>query len=342
MRRSRCVLVVLVVGLAGALVGVVPAGVSAAAARARPCRWTAFVANPISGTVSTIDMKTRTKNPTDITVGTTPVGIAITPDGKTAFVANRDSGTVSTIDMKTRTKNPTDIPVGPRPGGVAFTPDGRTAFVTNGLLAPGGMVPGSDTVSTIDVKTRTKHPTDITVGRLPFGIAITPDGKTAFVANLASDTVSTIDVKTRTKNPTDIPVGGQPAGIAITPDGRTAFVANSGNFGATPFPRGNSVSTIDVKTRTKNPTDIPVGTGPAVVAITPDGKTAFVTNQGGTVSTIDVKTKTKDPDRHPRRPDPRGSGDHAGRQDRLRHRLQRHGVDDRREDQDQASQRHHR
>jgi YVTN family beta-propeller protein len=154
----------------------------------------------------------------------------------------------------------------------------------------------SSTVSTIDVKTRTKNPTDITVGRLPFGVAITPDGRTAFVTNLGSDTVSTIDVKTRTKNPTDIPVGGEPAGIAITPDGKAAFVANSGNFGAAPFPLGNSVSTIDVKTRTKNPTDIPVGAGPAGVAITPDGRTAFVTNQGGTVSTIDVKTRTKHPD----------------------------------------------
>ena len=293
--QSRWARGLVVFGLAGALVGVVPDGVSAVPARSR-CRPTAFVSNTGSDTVSTVDVKTRTKHPTDIAVGKTPAGVTITPDGKTAFVGNRDSGTVSTIDVKTRTKNPTDIPVGPRPIGAVFTPDGRTAFVPNGLLAPGPMVPGSDTVSTIDVKTRTKNPTDITVGRLPTGAAVTPDGKTAFVTNLGSDTVSTIDVQTRTKNPTDIPVGGQPSLVAITPDGKTAFVANSGNYGATPFPLGNSVSTIDVKTRTKNPTDIPVGTGPASVAITPDGKTAFVVNQGGTVSTIDVKTRTKHPD----------------------------------------------
>jgi YVTN family beta-propeller protein len=284
-----------VLGLAGALVGVIPDGVSAVAAPSR-CRATAFVADGASSTVSTIDVKTRTKNPTDIAVGKTPLGVTITPDGKTAFVANRDSGTVSTIDVKTRTKNAADIPVGPRPAAVAFTPTGRTAFVTNGSLAPGPMVPGSDTVSTIDVKTRTKNPTDITVGRLPSLVAVTPDGRTAFITNLGSDTVSAIDVQTRTKDPTDIPVGGEPAGIAITRDGKTAFVANSGNYGATPFPQGNSVSTIDVQTRTKDPTDIPVGTGPAGVAITPDGKTAFVANQGGTVSTIDVKTRTKHPD----------------------------------------------
>ena len=66
--------------------------------------------------MSTIDVKTRTKNPTDIPVGANPTGVAVTPDGKTAFVTNVDSGTVSTIDVKTRTKNPTDIPVGTAPG----------------------------------------------------------------------------------------------------------------------------------------------------------------------------------------------------------------------------------
>ena len=86
---------------------------------------------PVSGTVSTIDVKTRTKHPTDITVGSLPIAVAVTPDGKTVFVANRGSETVSTIDVKTRNKHPTDITVGPFPFGVAITPDGKTAYVTN-------------------------------------------------------------------------------------------------------------------------------------------------------------------------------------------------------------------
>jgi len=72
--------------------------------------------------VSTIDVRARTKNPTDITVGSSPLGLAVTPDGKTVFVANQGSGTVSTIGAKTTTKNPTDITVGAGPVGVAFTP----------------------------------------------------------------------------------------------------------------------------------------------------------------------------------------------------------------------------
>jgi YVTN family beta-propeller protein len=95
--------------------------VSAVAARAR-CRSTAIVTNSASGTVSTIDVKTTTSNPTDIPVGSFPFGVAVTPNGKTAFIVNRGSGTVSTIDVKTRTKNPTDITVGSQPIGVAVTP----------------------------------------------------------------------------------------------------------------------------------------------------------------------------------------------------------------------------
>jgi YVTN family beta-propeller protein len=93
-------------------------------------------------------------------------------------------------------------------------------------------------------------------------VAVTPDGKTAFVANKDSGTVSTIDVKTRTKHPEDIPVGSDlttgPTGVAITPDGKNAFVTNQAT---------NTVSIIDVKTRTKDPTDIPVGRSPLGVAI---------------------------------------------------------------------------
>jgi YVTN family beta-propeller protein len=161
MPRSRSVLGALVLGLLGALVGVVPRA-SAGPARSS-CRATAYVTS--GGAVSTIDVKTGTKNPTDITVGAGPVRVEFTPDGKTAFVTNGSSDSVSTIDVKTRIKDPTDIAVGSTPPGVAVTPDGKTAFVAN---------QASGTVSTIDVKTRAKYPTDIAVGANPVGVAVAP------------------------------------------------------------------------------------------------------------------------------------------------------------------------
>jgi uncharacterized protein YycO len=74
MRRFRWIHGFLMLGLAGALVGVVPDGVSAVA-RSR-CRATAFVAITANNTMSTIDAKTRTKHWTDIAVGANPLGKA--------------------------------------------------------------------------------------------------------------------------------------------------------------------------------------------------------------------------------------------------------------------------
>ena len=145
------------VGLAGSVVGVVPDGVSAVAA-GKKCRPTAFVTEPYSGAVSTIDVKTKTKHPNDIFVGPGAGGMAITPDGKTAFVTNLLSGTVSTIDVKTKTKHPVDISVGRYPGALAITPDGKTTFVNDRL---------SGSVSTIDVKTRTRTPPTSSSARAP-------------------------------------------------------------------------------------------------------------------------------------------------------------------------------
>ena len=120
MRRFRWVRGVVVVGLAGALVGVVPSGASAMPARSR-CRPTAVVTNA-NGTVSTIDVKTKTTHPTDLGVGPAPIGVAVTPDGSTVFFASNLSDSVSTIDVASRTPELPHIEVGSLPGGVAITP----------------------------------------------------------------------------------------------------------------------------------------------------------------------------------------------------------------------------
>src|SRR5262245_56119771 len=82
MRRVQWALVfVAVCGLAGAVVGVVPDPVDAVAGR-QQCRATAVVTG---APVSTIDVKTRTKHPSDIAGVHARAGVAVTPDGKTAF-----------------------------------------------------------------------------------------------------------------------------------------------------------------------------------------------------------------------------------------------------------------
>jgi YVTN family beta-propeller protein len=110
----------------------------------------------------------------------------------------------------------------------------------------------------------------------PVAVAITPDGKTAYVIteasqdpNLFTGTVTPIEITNNNKVDTPIPIGIAPTGIAITPDGTTAYVTNR---------LSDSVTPIDTATKTAG-TPITLGSEPFYVAITPDGKTAYVTNQ---------------------------------------------------------------
>ena len=67
----------------------------------------------------------------------------------------------------------------------------------------------------------------ISVGLLPTGIAVTPDGTKAYVANSGSN-VSVIDTTTNTLS-SSITAGNNPTAVAITPDGTFAYVCNYGD-----------------------------------------------------------------------------------------------------------------
>src|SRR5438270_8470238 len=58
----------------------------------------------------------------------------------------------------------------------------------------------------------------------PWGVAVTPDGATAYVTEENASTVVPVDVATGTPG-RPIPVGSSPRTIGIAPDGSTAYVA---------------------------------------------------------------------------------------------------------------------
>jgi YVTN family beta-propeller protein len=273
--------------------------------------YCAYVTNIRSGNVSVIDTAKREVVDT-ITVDTHPAGVVVTPDGRSAYVANNDADPgdyhVCVIDTYKNIMT-TTIPVGSPgnpPFGVALTPDGGSAYVT---------IPRGNAVSVIDT-TKNQVTATVSVGVGPFGVAVTPDGRFAYVANgqdLLTSTpgnVSVIDTAIALTDPehavvATIPVGNTPLGVAIAPDGGFAYVAN-GQDEQTPTP--GDVSRIDTTKALTDPghavvKTIPVGNNPAGVAITPDGRWAYVTNsQGlrgtlpttGDVSVIDTKDDAVD------------------------------------------------
>jgi YVTN family beta-propeller protein len=125
----------------------------------------------------------------------------------------------------------------------------------------------------------------IAVGSDPSGVAVTPNGKHAYVTNHGSNSVDVIDTATNSVVAT-IPVGAGPYGIAVTPDGKHAYVADNGS---------NTVEVIDTTSNTVTAT-VAVGKQPYGLAITPDGRTTYVSNQGAsTVTPIDTATGTAGP-----------------------------------------------
>jgi YVTN family beta-propeller protein len=176
-----------------------------------------------------------------------------------------------------------DGPTNNAVGQIAITPGGKTAYVVN---FAGTVIPIS-TATNRAGKPIHVGPRPPSVGPHAGGldfIAITPDGKTAYVANTAFNTVTPINTATNTAGK-PIRVGSAPAWIAITPDGKTAYVANETHNEWTP----GTVTPINTATN-KAGKPIPVGDRvPDEIAITPDGKTAYVL--GVTSSSRHVKNE---------------------------------------------------
>lgn len=139
----------------------------------------------------------------------------------------------------------------------------------------------------------------IEVGDTPAGIAITPDGSFAYVANnnndgiVGGDTVSVIDLCTNTVVATISDASfAEPYTVTINADGTKAYITNSNS---------TTITIIDIATNTVTGT-IGGFDGPSGMVITPDGLTAYVNNYGGpsgvgsgngtTVNIVNLTTNT--------------------------------------------------
>lgn len=186
------------------------------------------------GNVVVFNTATNTVIGSPITVGATPQGIAITPDGTLVYVANRRSGDVSVISTATNTVIAT-IPLetsGPASlFGIAITPNGSKAYITTGPnTGPLGHV------DIVDIPSNTVDPASpIPIGHFPQGIAITPDGLTAYALNGNDRTTSVINTTTNKVTNTISLNIVRPFEIAITPD--QAPIASF-----TAAPQGNSIT----------------------------------------------------------------------------------------------------
>jgi DNA-binding beta-propeller fold protein YncE len=169
-------------------------------------------------------------------------------------------------------------------GGSASSPPAATPLSTASIVAPAslaplpaGSVPGCSTATGPASLARGVHPVLVKVPGNPFGIVISPDGRWAFVALGGSVGVfrlgSAAPALVRM-----IAVPGMALGETLTSDGRYLLVANGGGGAVViSVPRaeqgaGNPVAGV---LSSGGPSS-----GAIEVAVSPDGRFAFVTLEG--------------------------------------------------------------
>ena len=237
------------------------------------------------------------KTPASVAAGRNPEGIAISPDGKSVYVTEPFESVIHQYKVGrggTLTPDtPATVATGPGPTSVAVSPDGRSVYVTSQdastvsqyNVGPGGVLSPMSTAA-------------VATGDLPFNVVVTPDGRHVYTANLIN-TISEFDVGadgalTPVLPALQLTTPAEPVAIAVSPDGAGLYEADDGGLSTPQPPEYVSQFTITASGALvpKTPLTVPAGVEPFAVALTPDGKNAFVANfageEAGTVSQYTV------------------------------------------------------
>jgi DNA-binding beta-propeller fold protein YncE len=278
---------------------------AAGSAGASPPLW---VVNP-EGSIVSFDVATGHQVGAAIPLGGLPAGLAITPDGSRVYAGSRNGRDVTVIDtaahaplttiglpgparqiaaspdsstvyvtseesdekmtaIATATDSARSLDVGPSPGAVAFTPDGKYAYV--GI--------GPNDVQVVETATGNTVGEPIEVMLVPRTIVVTPDGSTIYA--IADDGwVSVINTSLRQVTK-EFRVQLSASGAAISPDGKRLYIVDG---------LEKSVAVVDTATNEEVGEPIPVPGILGEIAISPDGKTAYVA-AAQTIEEIDLAT----------------------------------------------------
>jgi DNA-binding beta-propeller fold protein YncE len=195
----------------------------------------AFTANIADGTVSVLALRTagaagaaprdtapRDTAPRDtarlIGVARAPEGIAVTPDGRQVWVGSNRDSTVLVVDVAAGTPVDTLRGFG-LPYRIAITPDGRLAVITDPVRAEVRVVGVADrrTRFTIAVPADSMVATaEVPGSPSPEGVALSRDGRWAFVTLQGRNRVATIDLG-RGVITAYAPTGTWSDGIGVSP-----------------------------------------------------------------------------------------------------------------------------
>jgi YVTN family beta-propeller protein len=247
--------------VAAVAVGTNPAAVAAGGG-------SVWVANRQDGTVTVVNPATNQVQDTLPASGSGPVdqgGPGLAFASGSLWVANTTQRQVTRVEPG---GDPADIPVEASPNAVAAAPDADSVWVAAGIESGGGLLARIDAGSN-QVAQRIK------VRHAPTGLAITPDGRTVWLATPDDRAIYRIDTRTSNARRAELPL--VPDQVAF--GGGAVWVTSS---------ESDAVLRINPTTSTVQAT-IRVGKGPGGIAFGA-GRVWVANRQDGTVSVIDPQS----------------------------------------------------
>jgi len=235
----------------------------AAALGARSAADTLVVLNKSEASASLIDLDSGAEV-VRVPTGNGPHEVAVSPDGRTAVVCDygvrgAPGTTLTIVDVPSASVVKTiDLGAYSRPHGILYFQDGKRVVVTaedqKALLVVD--VESGRVVRAIDTAQDVSHM-----------VALTPDEKRAFVANIGSGSMTAIDLE-KGERIANVATGSGAEGIDVTPDGKHVWVTNRG---------ADTISVLDTQTlqivKTLESASFPIR-----AKATPNGKWVLVTN----------------------------------------------------------------
>jgi YVTN family beta-propeller protein len=215
-----------------------------------------YVCNEANNEVWALNPKTFRREAT-IGAGEHPHSCIIGADGENLYVSNWGSRSVSIIDVKTRHRF-RDVEVGIRPNDLALAPDGRlfVACAGDNTVHVIGTAKLEKSVARASPKRRPPEVTreilstslypESPEGSSPSALAISPDGKTLFVANSDQNSVMVADISGGLSEDAAshgerisvvngfVPVGWYPSAVAVSPDNQFLLVGNGKGLASRP------------------------------------------------------------------------------------------------------------
>ena len=196
-------------------------------------------------------------------VGTLPLNIVRSPDGRYAVVTNNglNRPSFSVVDIASWTiKSTTTIEAAWL--GLAFSPDGAKLYSSG--AGQNNVQEFTFTDGTI-ARARTFALPPVADDGFAGGLAISRDGRTLFVTRLFAMTLSAIDLGTGAVTAT-VPLIAEPYTAVVSPDGRSVFVSLWGGAVVQQFTSDSLTLVAEMATAEH----------PNAMAVSPDGRRLFV------------------------------------------------------------------